>query len=291
VEHGEAQWGDYDGDGDMDILVAGNLRELDGTFTHQALRIYRADVASFTQLEVLDCPQCDGWFDLTAATWADYDSDGDIDILLAGSWNPGSQIEGRAKVLANVDGTFFPAADQLPAPRAFGSRGGAFTWLDLDGEGDLDYFIAGFYFVPGGNGLVQAEMHAYRNDAIAENAAPGAPANLFAEIDLDGRVNLGWSAAVDDSTPEEALTYELRLSRNGAPLPAIRPQSEPGGLSAVTTWALAGLPEGIYRWSIAAVDSAFNSGPAAQGSFVVGEPLFADGFESAGLSAWSAHEP
>ncbi len=33
------------------------------------------------------CPSCDGWWDLDAATWADYDSDGDvdIDILLAGT--------------------------------------------------------------------------------------------------------------------------------------------------------------------------------------------------------------
>ena len=32
VEHGEAQWGDADDDGDLDILVAGNIRETDGTY-------------------------------------------------------------------------------------------------------------------------------------------------------------------------------------------------------------------------------------------------------------------
>ena len=83
VEHGEAQWGDYDGDGDLDILVAGNVKEIDSTYTPMALRIYSNDNETYVPLDVIDCIPCEGWFDLTAATWADYDSDGDMDILLS----------------------------------------------------------------------------------------------------------------------------------------------------------------------------------------------------------------
>src|SRR5690606_29504216 len=105
IEHGEAQWGDYDGDGDLDVLVAGHVREPGGTFAN-VLRIARNDGATHTPIEVLACPACDGWIDLTAATWADYDSDGDVDILLAGTYNSGSQIEGRARIYDNVGGVF-----------------------------------------------------------------------------------------------------------------------------------------------------------------------------------------
>ena len=193
VEHGEAQWGDYDGDGDLDILLAGNVRELDSTYTFMALRVYRNDNDNFVREDVIPCIPCEGWYDLTAATWADYDSDGDMDILLAGTYNPGSQIEGRARIYTNDGGIFTPdTANTLPAPRASGSRGGTFSWFDLDGEGDLDYFIAGQYFVPGGNGLVEAQMHVYRNDVVDQNEAPSAPTGLNASVQNDNTVLLSW---------------------------------------------------------------------------------------------------
>src|SRR5690606_11688534 len=127
---------------------------------------------------------CEGWFDITAATWADYDSDGDMDILMTGTYNSGSQIEGRAWIYIN-DGTgvFVGSENVLPAPRASGTRGGTFSWFDLDRDLDLDYFIAGEYFVPGGNGLIEAQMHVYRNDVGIENAAPTAPSGLSAQVD------------------------------------------------------------------------------------------------------------
>lgn len=289
VEHGEAQWGDYDDDGDLDILVAGNIKEIDDTY-NTVLRLYRNDAETYVPVELVACVFCEGWFDLSAATWADYDSDGDIDILLAGTYNSGAQIEGRAKIYDNVGGVFVDSGNQLPAPRAMGFSGGSFSWLDIDGEGDLDYFIAGSYFVPGGNGLVETQMHLYLNDAQAQNLAPGAPSQLGSQVGSDGSVALSWQAANDDLTPAPALTYDLRLYRSGVPVPTARRFPEPGGLRAAGAWTLAGLADGAYTWTLQAVDSAYNSGPAASGAFVVGippTPLFADGFESGGPSGWS----
>jgi len=271
VEHGEAQWGDYDGDGDLDILVAGNLRETDGSYTHMALRIYRNDNENYTPVEVIADLPGEGWFDLTAATWADYDSDGDMDILLAGNYNSGSNIEGRARIYTNTDGVFTESGNELPAPRASGDRGGTFSWLDIDGEGDLDYFIAGQYFVPGGNGLVEAQMHIYRNDAPGQNEPPLAPMGLDVTPLSENAARLTWLAGSDDHTPASALTYNLELFRDNVQVMVPARTPEPGNISAVTEWLLTGLESGNYTWTLSTVDAAYSGSPVSMGEFSLGE--------------------
>ncbi|OGU78823.1 MAG: hypothetical protein A2W11_11905, partial [Ignavibacteria bacterium RBG_16_35_7] len=281
VEHGEAQWGDYDGDGDLDILVAGNVKEIDSTYTPMALRIYRNDNENFVPVEIISCIPCEGWFDLTAATWADYDSDGDMDILLAGNYNSGSNIEGRARIYTNAGGIFTAdTANTLPAPRASGDRGGTFSWFDLDGEGDLDYFIAGQYFVPGGNGLVEAQMHVYRNDVLELNEAPTSPTGLEAMILSENAVLLSWLPATDDHTPAPAITYDLVIVRIGTHVPINKMNEvantiltrlpEPGNISAVTEWSLTGLQNGVYEWRLRAVDAAYVGSDISIGEFSIG---------------------
>jgi len=267
VEHGEAQWGDYDGDGDLDILVAGNLRELDGTITPLAIRIYRNENDNYVPLEVIADPYSEGWFDFTAATWADYDSDGDMDILLAGNYNSGTEIEGRARIYSNNNGVFTDSGNELPSPRAWGDRGGTFSWLDIDGEGDLDYFIAGQYFVPGGNGLVEAQMHLYRNDAQGQNAAPLTPTGLSVSQVSDSSALLSWLPGIDDHTASEALTYDLKLFRDNVPVTIPTHTPEPGNISAVTEWLLTGLQTGNYTWILQTIDAAYIGSPVATGEF------------------------
>ena len=108
------------------------------------------------------------------------------------------------------------------------------------------------------------------------------------------RVELAWSPATDDLTPAQALTYELKLYRGGTAASTAARNPEPGGLSAAGEWTLADLPDGSYRWTLTAVDSAYNSGPDAEATFWIGEPpvlIFADGFESGGTSNWSSVVP
>ncbi len=107
-----------------------------------------------------------------------------MDILLAGTHNPGTgQIEGRAQIYSNDgSGNFVPTESELPAPRSGGAWGGTFSWFDIDEDADLDYFIAGEYFVPGGNGLVETQMHIYRNDVPEQNNPPTIPEGLSAVV-------------------------------------------------------------------------------------------------------------
>ena len=290
VEYGLADWGDHDGDGDLDILVAGNIQEAGGTYD-TVLRIYRNDGGSYTETSLINAPNAD-WLDLHAATWADYDSDGDVDLLITGNFVGAVDIEGKSDIWSNDGGAFSALGVNLPAPISSIGRGGTFTWLDLDGDGDLDYLVAGAYYVPGGNGLVEARMHLYRNEAGTENLAPTVPTGLTAVPGDGGVVALSWSPADDDSTPPESITYDLDLRLvGGSAMSAERPP-EPGDVSAVTSWALTGLAPGSYVWSVRAVDSAFNGGSAAEGTFTVaGDSLFGDGFESGDTSAWTASVP
>ncbi|MBI2269833.1 MAG: VCBS repeat-containing protein, partial [Bacteroidetes bacterium] len=68
-----SSWGDYDGDGDLDVIA----------FCNPANTLYRNDCdGNFTQVtgNVLSTPTTP--FNSTPAEWIDYDNDGDIDIIL-----------------------------------------------------------------------------------------------------------------------------------------------------------------------------------------------------------------
>ncbi len=277
ISYGTADLGDADGDGDFDIVVGGNLVRPDET-GETVVRILFRNPGGWTPVDVVHEFQSptEPWLDFEGVTWADYDSDGDIDLLITGQQLGDGEIVGRSEVYANEGGVFTLAGESLPAPN-FGNTGGAFTWFDIDGDGDLDYFVAGGYYVPGGNGLIESRAQLFRNDAPGHNAAPSAPTNLQASVGADA-VMLSWNASNDDGTPAASLSYELQLTGGGAPRPGLSGSAEavaglipqPGNVSRNTLWTIHGLPTGHYGWTVRAVDNAFSGSPPSQGSFVVG---------------------
>ena len=106
-------WGDYDGDGDLDLFHTGAL--------------YRNDGASFTKV----------WSDLQdiangAVAWGDFDNDGRLDFAICG-------YPIFTRIYHNDGNDHFT---DVQAPLV-GVWLGAVSWCDTDGDGDLDLLVTG----------------------------------------------------------------------------------------------------------------------------------------------------
>lgn len=277
IRYGTADWGDADNDGDLDVVYGGNMDLPDETGETTVRILFNQGNGTYLPTTITQTfPGPEPWLDFSTVSWADFDSDGDVDLLVSGQWLDPNEIEGRAMVYVNTGGTFTAASEPLPAPIA-GNAGGAFTWFDVDGDGDLDYFVAGGYEVPGSGGLIEARTQLFRNDAIATNGAPSPPAALQATVS-GSNVVLRWNAAGDDHTPASALTYDLEVFRQAGPgsaairvsLEDTRSLPQPGNISVNREWTIQGLAPGHYAFSVRAIDNAFNNGLAAWGDFTVG---------------------
>ena len=72
MQYGDVAWGDYDNDGDLDIILSGN------TLSGSISKIYRNDSDVFTDINA-------GLVYSGSVAWGDYDNDGDLDVLLTES--------------------------------------------------------------------------------------------------------------------------------------------------------------------------------------------------------------
>ena len=137
---GDVEWGDYDNDGDLDVLMVGDFQNAPGakgtdiTITNRVprTRLFRNEGDfSFTEVDT-NLPLVE----LSAASWGDYDNDGDLDILLAGILNNGTRI---SSIYKNEDTESFV---DIQAPLV-GVDQAEVAWGDYDNDGDLDAFISG----------------------------------------------------------------------------------------------------------------------------------------------------
>ena len=254
VRSSSAAWGDYDSDGDLDILVAG----YDGG-TAFLTRVYRNDGGGiFTNIDAPLPGVSRG-----SVAWGDYDSDGDLDILLAGLTESGAWMTG---VFRN-DGSdvFADSAENLPG------LAGSAAWGDYNNDGRLDILVVG----RSSDSQVNAKL--LGNARGPTNTAASAPTGLSA-LTGTGQVTLGWTASSDAETPVAGLSYNIRLGTTPGGTEITSPMSalgsgyrrvvQLGNANLGTSAIIKGLPAGSYYWSVQAVDSAFaGSAFASEASF------------------------
>ena len=128
-------WGDYDGDGDPDLYVTNWAT----SYSSAANALYRnngdgtfSDVAS----QLVQHRE-----NSTAAAWADYDNDGDLDLYVA-DFKAGNQDF----LFENRDGTFAVGAARASIDRE--PRGSVLSvdWGDYNLDGNLDIYLGKWYF-------------------------------------------------------------------------------------------------------------------------------------------------
>src|SRR5689334_12260464 len=122
-------WGDFDNDGDFDLAITGTL---DTAGTMPVSRIYRNDNGVFTDIGAPIIPVLGG-----VAKWIDYNHDGKLDLLIAGSYDRGSTF--YTKLYRNDDSTFTDCGVYFP-----GVWGASVDWGDYDNDGDPDLLLTGY---------------------------------------------------------------------------------------------------------------------------------------------------
>jgi predicted nucleotidyltransferase len=250
VEYGDAAWGDYDNDGDLDILLAGYRT---GTFI---AKIYRNDHPDFVEDTAAVLPGIAHG----SVAWGDYDCDGDLDILMVGS-NEGGRL---SRIYRNDAPGFTDIGGSLP-----GVDYGEAAWGHIDNGMVLDFAIVG---TDGGGDQACTYMNARPAGC---NTPADAPTNL--EAFLEGQtITFEWDAAVDLETPAAGLTYNLRVGSvpGGSDictaetgfLTVRQLVPEFGNTNHNTSWRIA-VPDpqpAVYYWSVQAVDSGFFAGIFAE---------------------------
>jgi hypothetical protein len=131
--------GDYDGDGDEDLLVLNLMRE-GATLFRKDGSIGYTDISQASGIHAITLP----WTGFGVA-WQDFDRDGKLDLFMAnGAVTRREEQRGQPYPFAERNLLLHQAADgrfqevQLPEPQGV-SRGAAFG--DLDNDGDVDILV------------------------------------------------------------------------------------------------------------------------------------------------------
>ena len=155
-------WADFDRDGDLDLFVG---------MRYSANRLYRNDAGTFVDVApTLGLADVE---DTRAAAWGDYDGDGDLDLYVGHS----AVAEAPNRLYRNDDQIFVDVSAGLGVALLGNTRQP--SWIDYDGDGDLDLFVA----------MRDQPNRLFRNDGPASGSGASDPAWSFA--DVTGESGLG----------------------------------------------------------------------------------------------------
>ena len=177
---GSNSWGDYDSDGDPDLIISGQTANPNSSVS----RLYQNDpIGRLT--EVTTATAIKG-LKAGSAHFADLDSDGDLDLIISG-WD---KIDGKliTSLLENEPlGTFSLFENQIDFAVAYGT----IDAIDYNADGFQDFLISGADSVSIYSGRVHSlSAKIYQNNRDGSfsivQEIPGARSAKFVDVNHDG---------------------------------------------------------------------------------------------------------
>ncbi|MBC7694819.1 MAG: T9SS type A sorting domain-containing protein [Burkholderiales bacterium] len=246
MTRGSAKWGDYDQDGDLDILLMG--QDAAGTWNWY---IFRNDPGGFNQqFNHID------YINFGDGEWGDFDNDGDLDVILSGGK--------KTFLYQNNSGTFIKLQSNF-----YGLNYASVSWVDYDNDNDLDLFLTGDYKL--GMTTVPVSMF-YRNNTCLPNSIPQAPVNL-SSVSQGDSIIFSWNSGNDVETSSAGLYYNMYVGSISNNVDSLSPMSDIlsgqrrviaiGNACSNKTWKMKNASTGTYYWSVQSIDHAYAGSPFA----------------------------
>ncbi|MBI4508286.1 MAG: CRTAC1 family protein [Deltaproteobacteria bacterium] len=187
-----AAFGDYDGDGWLDLYVGNHIASFtDGVFTGSPNILYR-NKGDRTFADVTAPAGVGGSGITSSVQWSDVDRDGHADLLVCN--DRGQAVQRNGLYLGSATGTFVDASASLGF--AVGDRCLGLAAGDFDGDEDIDYYVAGI----GNNLLLRKDSSGFTDVASAAAATVAVDTCTsktlaswdakFGDFDLDGVLDL-----------------------------------------------------------------------------------------------------
>jgi PKD repeat protein len=246
---GRVNWGDFDNDNDLDILLSGSYYKDVLLFRNEGNDVFSNFHTDFVTGQEIN-------------SWIDANNDGNLDIILSGLSNSGIYA-GDGK------GSF----EHLPCTLA-NIQHADIDIADYDNDNDLDFVNAGY-----SSGLY---TQVYKNNTAIVNHAPSLPTGLTARQN-GADVVFSWYPATDSENGEN-LSYNITAGTSPDNCIIISPLSDlssgkrlklnRGNVGNDTSWILKNAPLGMLYWSVQSIDRTLKSSAfAAFRSFEVKTPF------------------
>lgn len=141
-----SEWGDYDNDGDLDLVTANLAHPRYIAFSNKTMLYENTGSPNWNFIDRREKGTIKYDETHSDASWGDVDADGDLDLYITSIYK-----ERRSFLYENLGNGKFRDITWLAGVRAYNGWGCAFS--DYDNDGDLDLFVAS------GSGV-----HLFRND-------------------------------------------------------------------------------------------------------------------------------